>query len=194
MAGVINRKDYTFEEFLKRYEENSLPEIHKLQIGWTSKSYTHTIASVWALERLAIETSCLLDVISLLDPDGIKESILTEGALLTNLESYPKAAVSYQEARADLTKRSLVTRNKNEQELRIHRLTQDARRAKMSPGYLNVVFNATVLLLSAAWPDVTLTQRHNNARWPVCEALIPSILRLQELYLSFVLPGDICKA
>ena len=194
MAGVINRQDYTFEEFLRRYEEKSLPELHKLQIGRQTKGYAHTIASVWALERLSRETSSLLDVISLLDPDGIPEQILTQGAGDISLEAYPKIDKDYEEARADLTKRSLVTRNKKEHELRIHRLTQDAARAKMDPKYLEMVFNATIMLVSAAWPWAKLNQRHSTVRWSTCEALIPSVLRLHELYSSFVLPNNLFKA
>ncbi|KAI9780645.1 MAG: hypothetical protein M1839_006586 [Geoglossum umbratile] len=118
---------------------------------WEPKNYIYTIATVWDLESLAKEP-LLLDVISLLDPNGIREDILTEGAKKIIPEFYPKPGDSYQEARVELTKRSLVTRNKKEHELRVHRLTQDAARAKESAGHLRNVFNATVVLLPAAWP------------------------------------------
>ena len=64
----------------------------------------------------------------------------------------------------------------------------------MSPEYLDAVFNTTVRLVSAAWPYAILAQRHSIGRRPICEALVPSILRLQELYNSFVLPDKLCSA
>lgn len=145
------------------------------------------IASVWALKSLNRESALLLDVISLLDPDCIKESILTIGAASVQLKYYPKTSQAYKYAWADLTSRFLITRNRREYDLCIHRLTQDATRAKMSTSHLHEVFNTAVGLLSAAWPFVSLSQLHHIGRWQICEGLMPSIIRMYNLYLSHIL-------
>ncbi|KAL9607393.1 MAG: hypothetical protein Q9167_007695, partial [Letrouitia subvulpina] len=136
MAGIINRQDYTFEEFLRKYQERSLPGLLKSNAIWRPDGYAHTISSVWALEQLKEGSASLLNILAFLDPDAIPEDILRRGASMLHLPSYPADDDSYEDARFDLTKRSLVTRNKISQELRLHRLTQDATRAKMAPNLL----------------------------------------------------------
>lgn len=188
MAGLINRYDYTLDEFLGKYDEKRLAKLHSFKGQWQSNSYEHTIASVCALDRVGGSSLRVLEIMSLLDPDGIKESILTTAAGGVDLSEYPKTEEQYEDARLDLVKRSLVTRNKQSLELRIHRLTQDSVRTQMAVQRLGETFSATVLLLSAVWPFATIVQRHQTSRWNECESLLPSVVRLQDFYSSFVLP------
>lgn len=192
MAGIINRRDYTFEEFLKKYDEK-LIEMLSSNVGRRPEGYPHTIASVWALERLNKTSASLLDVLALLDPDCIQEDMLRKGDYGPNLPSYSISDDSYQDARADLTKRSLITRNKKTQELRLHRLTQDAARAKMSSEYFLSIFVSVIHMLSSIWPYAPLGQRHDISRWPLCESLIPHVIRLYEYYTSFRLPDNVIE-
>jgi len=194
MAGLINRKDYTLGEFLRKYDEKSLAKLHSFKGSWQSNSYEHTIASVWALDRLEEKSRRILEMMSLLDPDGVKETVLTTAADLIPLQNYPTTEEQYEDARLDLVKRSLVTRNKQSLELRVHRLTQDTVRTQMPIQRLQDTFLAAITLVSAVWPFATMSQRHQTSRWADCENLLPSIIRLQDFYETFVLRQGLFKA
>ncbi|KAI9775352.1 MAG: hypothetical protein M1839_001268 [Geoglossum umbratile] len=195
MAGVINRRYLSYQEFLSLCdEEQSLKELHSLNLGVQDTGYKHTLASVWALDQLGKGASLLLDVMSLIDPDRIQEDILTCGASEVSVDGYPAESSDYLQARAELTKSSLITRNKNQCVIRLHRLTQDGVRAKMGQEHLHQIFDAAVTLISAVWPFVTIDWRHSTSRWEKCEALVPHVLRLKNFYSSFILPKEIFKA
>lgn len=189
MAGVINRRDYTFEEFLRHYNEKSFADLHALNPGWRDQVYTHNLASVFALEQLSrdsVSAATLLDVLSVLHADAIPETLFTSGTEQVMLTNFPTNEEEYQQARLDLTRRSLVTRNKQQLELRIHRVTQDVARAKLSNERLRNVFNAAVHLVSAVWPFPTMAERHNISRWQACEDLLPHVVRMHELHGFFL--------
>ncbi|KAL8899113.1 MAG: hypothetical protein Q9207_006364 [Kuettlingeria erythrocarpa] len=186
MAGIMNSRDYTFDEFLKKFQEKHLGSLFETNVGRRPEGYAHTLSSVWALEELKESAASLLNVLSMLDPDAITEEIVTINTSLSQLPSYPANDDSYLDARADLTKQSLVSRNKASRQLRLHRLTQDAARAKMASSVLRQAFSAATFLVSAAWPYATLGQRHDVKRWPRCEALMPHIVQLDDLYSSYV--------
>ncbi|KAK4456215.1 hypothetical protein QBC34DRAFT_389279 [Podospora aff. communis PSN243] len=52
--------------------------------------YRHTLASVWALEKLE-HSAGLLDVMAFLDPAGIPEEFLREAVKTAQLVDYPKS-------------------------------------------------------------------------------------------------------
>ncbi|KAF2007619.1 hypothetical protein P154DRAFT_569485 [Amniculicola lignicola CBS 123094] len=188
MADLINRHDYTFREFLQRYDEKSIGRFHKFKENWQPNSYEHNIASVWALDRVRKGSLRLLEVISLLDPGGIKESMLTVAATEVDLDEFSKTKNQYEEARLELVRRSLVTRKKEALESSIHPLTQDAVRTQMNASRCRTTFTAAVVLLRSVWPFATMAQRHQISRWAQCESLLRNVIRLQDLYSSFILP------
>ncbi|PVH80610.1 hypothetical protein DL98DRAFT_654560 [Cadophora sp. DSE1049] len=112
--------------------------------------YDHTVASVWALETLK-KGAPLLEVLSLLDADGTPEYVLEEAKSSHELPGYPRHSSDYHEARAELLQSSLIARERNTKKIIIHRLIQDAARAKMSDGRFNQVFSFTMHLVSSAW-------------------------------------------
>ncbi|KAI4126160.1 MAG: hypothetical protein LQ341_006906, partial [Variospora aurantia] len=67
-------------------------------------------------------------------------------------DAYPQDIMGYQEARTELLKSSLITRDRAAKKLFIHRLIQDAARASMSDERFNDAFGFTLYLLSSAWP------------------------------------------
>lgn len=76
----------------------------------------------------------LLQAMSFLNPDSIGESIFLKYAPeVTEVPTeFPMTQPSYIQARTELTKVSLVRRNKMERELSLHRLVQDVVRVQMS--------------------------------------------------------------
>ncbi len=156
MAGVISRRDLSFSEFLRDYDEESChKDLFNLNFSYASdrSAYQHTLASVWALETLN-ESTTLLDILSMLDSDGIQERIL-EGHRVDkslSISWYSRTNAAYQIARTELQTQSLITRDRGTQRITIHRMIQDAAKAKMSAERFDTVFGMTVTLLSSVWP------------------------------------------
>ena len=184
IAGTILRRDLSFSEFLEFYEQESLHlEIHKMSI----KAQEKTIYTVWALENLSPAASCLLEVISFLDPDSILETLFTEKIKAVKSEplkvdNFPQSQMAYVDARTELSRSSLLKRNIELRALSIHRLIQDAIRARMDNGRLHTVFASAAQLVYAAWPFSIFD--HGTGRWATCERLFPHVCFLKNMYES----------
>lgn len=73
-------------------------------------SYSENLSSVLRVELLRKESLMLLDLISLLDPDAIKESVLQQFGQISSLD-YPQTRIAYIEARTELLRSSLIRRD-----------------------------------------------------------------------------------
>lgn len=181
MAGIIRNRDLSLKDFLEYYREDA-QRLQKLRAPGRKTNYDHTLSSVWAIEALSPESLVLLRVLSFLDPDNIPEIILTDGAKDVQLEHYPKRKSAYFEARLELVRTSVITRDTEHNSIRIHRLVQDVVRQKMTIEELSGVFEAVVVLISKLWPFVTWDQRNVITRWNQCEMLFPHVARLRSLF------------
>ncbi|XXG97829.1 hypothetical protein Hte_004143 [Hypoxylon texense] len=182
MAGVMTRQSLTFADFLKKYEEEEARStLFGLSLEPSHKrvNYGYTLASVWALEGLK-HSSGLLDVMALLDPDGIPEEYLEDASGKVQLDDYPHTITAYQDARSELFKSSLIYRSNSR--LTIHRLIQDCAKTKMQPERFVKVFSTAVEILLSKWPTAEIGVRHHVARWKRCEMVSPHILHLKEHY------------
>lgn len=153
MAGVITRKNITFAEFLQEYKEgHSHATLFDTMLSpHYAHGYERTIASAYGLDNLEYGRD-LLDVLSFFDPDGISEDIILDNDAHTVMDMTSLSRSSYQEARTELLQSSLITRNRNDKSLTVHRLTQDNARAKMRPDRYEQVFTTTLQLLAEVWP------------------------------------------
>jgi hypothetical protein len=195
MAGVIARRDLSFSEFLRQYQEESARyDLFRLQIkDLNDTGYSHTIASVWALDGLK-KGSVLLEVLALLDADGIPEYILDESKTRHNLVDYPQSSLDYQEARAELLQSSLITRERKTKRIVVHRLIQDAARSKMSDERFHKIFVFALCLVSAAWPYEEFGFGNELYRFERCSELYPHVLWLQKLSTRFRPPTELVAA
>ena len=193
MGHVMVHKNLSFAEFLKLYEErenqHGLLQLHTSAAGTFASRYEHSIASVWAFDDLA-HGGALLNVLSMLDPDGIPEAIPSNLKRELDLPNFPKTLGEYEIAKKELLSCSLVTINNREQRLFIHRLVQEVTRARMTLTELRRTFMACVKLISSIWPFEDFGWRHGIARWAACEELFPHVLRLKDLFSSISLPAD----
>lgn len=196
MAGVISRQDLTFSEFLLRYQKESAhADLFNLKVG-PSKAragYEHTIASVWALEHLEEGSQALLQAMSLLDPDSIPEYILEGNPAASTWSGYPLTNAEYQNARTELIQRSLIIRQKDSKTLSIHRLIQDAVRARMTDDEFSNAFSSMLSFVSAVWPYEEFSFGNEIYRWARCQELFPHVLKLQSLFSRFKLPTNLTQ-
>ncbi len=176
----IRTRHLSLRNFLEYYEEES-QKLEKLQPS-KRQNYRETLSSVWAIEALSDEALVLLRVISFLDPDHIPESILTKGANDVQIPNYPKKKSLYFEARLELLRSSIITRDIENDVVRIHRLVQDVVRQKMTTEETTNVVEGTVVLLSALWPFILFSKRNAVDRWQKCDVLFPHVARLRSLF------------
>lgn len=199
MASVIRREQLDLTEFLEAYQDcTKHPHFHGKRFDSGIRTYPHSISTVWAFESLNSEARTLLGLTSFLDPDCIKEDILAEAPTELSVKHFPHDKELYGEARTELLQSSLVKKNAQSKELSMHRLVQDAVRAKLDPGRVQAYFAFAVHLLWTAWPSAmpkpsrqlfSMQQKASDKRllistWPLCAALYPHVLKLKQLWAS----------
>ena len=199
MASVIRRQQLDLTEFLELYQDcTEHPEFHGKRFDSGVRIYPHSISTVWAFERLNSEARVFLELMSFLDPDCIQEDIFAEASTKMSVEYFPSNKKPYREARTELLQSSLIKRNTQNRELSMHRLVQDAVRAKLDGENVKAYFRFAVHLLWTKWPSAmpkpslqmfSMQQKASNkrlvvSRWPLCAALYPHVLRLKQLWES----------
>lgn len=112
MAGIIRRDDLSLSGFLSLYQEQEeRSALYATKFDTHPNVYQHSVATVWAFEKLSVEAKALLRVASFLGPDMIQESILFD-AVTTLLidDSFSKSQLN--NARTELLQTSLFKRDK----------------------------------------------------------------------------------
>lgn len=180
ISGTISRRDLSLEEFSELYDKESLrADFHQSSLEPTSK----TLWTILSFEDLTPYATVLLQVIAFLDPDSISEDLLFKMKEVENnpaSASFPNSLGNFMEARTELSKSSLVKRNRDRRELIVHRIIQDVARARMDEPTLRSIFGAAVDLLYHAWPFSEF--EHSTERWLRCEPMIGHIANLHRLY------------
>src|SRR6187402_2256760 len=169
ISAMIGRRDMTFKEFLDIYEEDASNRAVLLD----QDQYQHTLSTYWGLEDLSSSARCLLDLLSLLDPDSILEDLLVDHFPLNPTNDFPSSKLLYIEARKHLIRSSLVRRNKDRGQLLVHRVIQDVTRARMSRGGLKAAFELAVSILSQNWPQASYSFSHETSLWAASDKVVP---------------------
>ncbi|KAK3718564.1 hypothetical protein LTR37_005068 [Vermiconidia calcicola] len=189
MGDLIHRRQTTFRRFLEVYQneadQGKAEKLHKTSVKQSS-DYNFTLSTVWAIEGLHEKILSLLNVLALLDSDGINEEILMCGDWTSNDPLYPASIAEYEDAKAELSVRSLIE-NRNDDDtagdqITLHRTVQDAVRAKMSPEQFHLAFETAVELLLRAWPVKGRIWHYPVDKWPYCEALALHLIKLHSRY------------
>jgi hypothetical protein len=193
MGSIVASKDISFADFLYSFEER---EGSQAFFDWQTpdksrspSNYQSNVASVWAFDRLG-KGATLINIISMLDPDLIPESIFTSPVEEDDSELVRFVKSNYIAARTELLARSLITGNKGKRTLSVHRLVQDVARARLRQSEMRSHFLACVELINDKWTFQELTWRHGTARWESCEELFPHIQRLKTMYPSITPSPD----
>ncbi|TVY47452.1 hypothetical protein LOCC1_G002772 [Lachnellula occidentalis] len=205
MAGIIRRQDLTLSEFFELYTDHEEhASLYETKFDTNLVTYRHSLSTVWAFEKLKPQARQLLELISFLDPDAIGEDLLMEASADLFSEGAPFKKSNYIEARADLLQSSLVQRDKQKQQISVHRIVQDAILATMDVTKKCFMFDQVVRILWADWPSAMpkpskepeLPQpkstggRLHVGRWPVCAAIYPHVLRAHQLWSTISDPSE----
>jgi hypothetical protein len=196
IAAFIARWEMTLAEFLRFFDrQTSIENVAKGRPPElpSRDQYKHSLFTVWTLERLSPQGLTVLELLSFLNPDSIQESLinphppsLPPGAgAAPKPEGLPATDDEYLAARLDLTRVSLVRRNKAEARLTLHRLVQDVVRSQMPSARAVQVLEWTTLLVLQAWPTGFLRFDHDTATWNASEELLPHILKLKGFFQAY---------
>lgn len=160
------------------------------------QDYEHNLGSVWALEASSsgsgspMQPSALLCVISLLDPEGIKEELLKPDPEGNEVAGYPSNEPELIQHYRTLISASLVEK-KTEPKITVHRLVQKVTRAKIATNSVlaGQVFRQVLKGLTSHWPYISriyqVGTQGNVDRWKTCKKLVPHVSTLSQGYLEF---------
>ncbi|KAH7323575.1 tetratricopeptide repeat domain-containing protein [Rhexocercosporidium sp. MPI-PUGE-AT-0058] len=200
MAGYIGRQELSLWEFMDLYnDEAEHADLYDKRDDSMMRAYPHRISTVWAFDKLRPEARRLLEILAFLDPDVVQEDLVVEASTAVFPKDVAFKNSHYRDLRTELLQSSLIRRNKQKNELSVHRLVQDVIKAQLSEDMIQPTVDLVVHLLWANWPSAMpkpsqvpeLPQpKANNkrlevGRWPVCAALYPHVLRLHQLWGSF---------
>lgn len=205
MAGIIRRQDLTLSEFYELYtnhEEHA--SLYGTRFDTNLIPYRHTLSTVWAIDKLKPHAKQLLELVAFLDPDIIGEDLLMELSIKLLSEGSTFRKSGYLDARADLLQSSLVQRNKQKQQVFVHRIVQDVVLATMNDVKKAYMFDHVVKIVWASWPSAmpkpskepvlpkpkSSGGRLHVGRWPVCAAIYPHVLRMHQLWGTISAPSD----
>lgn len=178
VAAVIKRKDLKFSEFLEILNEEASQKELLLDEG----GYSHTLSTIWRIDKLPPGAKSLLDVLSLLDRSNIVDALFEAHLPADTLYAFPTTKLQYYNARDSLVQSSLVGRNKSKEQILIHQLLQTITRARMSPQELQNAFSAAVNILVGNWPQASYAFSHEKLLWERAQQLVPHVIRIAGEY------------
>ncbi|RMJ18034.1 hypothetical protein CDV36_002340 [Fusarium kuroshium] len=155
-AGLFVQHGLSVDEFTRLYKQNSVSQ------NSTFVSHDGTSMTLENLvERVSPSSLAVLQAISFLDPDSIRDSILIPSRPLP-LPGYPKGVSDLIWCRAELYKYAVITRNANANGLQVHWLLQNVVRRKMDPNERQQALSTAVALLSSFWAKVCPEEMGNG--------------------------------
>ena len=188
ISAFIRKHRLRLPQFVDAYEDDK--DFEALQDDFIAprRGYEHSIAGVWALQRLSIGSLALLNIMSFLDPDCMHQKLFRRTLSSVHIGPYPGSRTEYIKALTGLLERSLVSQSPDGDELRVHRLVQSVARAQMRQAEtLDTHFDAVVDMIWNDFPRITrggVGRAHKVDRWERCAELFPHIQRLREMFLS----------
>lgn len=205
MAGIIRRQDLTLSEFFELYKDHEEhASLYETKFDTNLVTYRHSLSTVWAIGKLKPQARQLLELISFFDPDVIGEDLLMGASMELLSEGVNFKKSNYIEARTDLLQSSLVQRDKQKQQISVHRIVQGVILATMDAGKKRFMFDQVVRILWADWPSAmpkpskepelpgpkSTGGRLYVGRWPVCAAIYPHVLRIHQLWSAISNPSE----
>lgn len=169
VSSYVRRSDLNFAEALNLLDDETTARgIHAL-----AERSGHTLATVWASQAMDKPSNDLLQVLAFLDPDAIPEFIFKPSRPVwrEHDNSFHSKGSLYIHARTTLHRYSLVKRNRELDQLSIHRLVQDASRLEMNEDTSQLMFELTVRLVRQAWPTQEEDYMHDPTLWPQQEQM-----------------------
>ncbi|CAL8577786.1 hypothetical protein XPA_003602 [Xanthoria parietina] len=184
VAGFIEATSCTFEELLDMYSYRADPEMVDYDSSEITFDYEGSYATLWkvSFESLGKEAKELLEMVALLDPDSIPESLLRDESKAIDEE--PRLSIeaaNYRKAVSQLQRQALVAKDVRLRTLSIHRLVQEAITRDWETSKLQSVFNAVSQRVSQYFPR-QIGGASMSKDWKECAKYAPHLLSLARHY------------
>ncbi|KAI0182112.1 hypothetical protein GGR52DRAFT_67803 [Hypoxylon sp. FL1284] len=172
--------EYTNSDLIRKSKPLSGPEAHylfSLATAWQSQ-FTH-------LDQDSPGSRSFLNILALLDPDGIREEFLLEGVQKTKHPKLP-SLLNVRKFRGSLTVMDLIYRNADMKKIWMHRLMQGICQVTMvDTNTYQEAFDCAFDLINTIWPVPDRHNRQNGSFWPRQQELVPHVESLAEHYREF---------
>ncbi|KPI37323.1 uncharacterized protein AB675_1583 [Cyphellophora attinorum] len=180
VAGLLRKSRMRYSEFIRLYRREGATKLIGASKTLAGPTQARGLITVWALDRLSESTRAMLQIMALLDPDGIPEDLVCQERPNVELSSYPRFE-DYYDARAELLQSSLIRQADEEGgSLSLHRLVQDSIRASMQPEEMLLAYRTAFRLTSNVWPYINHRDGKLVAQMAACARFLPSALRLRD--------------
>lgn len=166
-------------EFVKAYKDPvNHRSLFRSKLKHHKMYHATNVADAWGLEHLDLGVE-LLNVIALLNPASIRESILKQAQDWDYAEidnGYPARMLDYTLARDELKRLSLVSHDKEKETIAVARVIQATVKSNMTRPILVEAFNFACTLLLESWPRTGAAKGKvwkNNPRhtWDECDSV-----------------------
>ncbi|RFU25604.1 hypothetical protein B7463_g10737, partial [Scytalidium lignicola] len=177
IGGFISQRKLPLHEFLPLYERNAAEiDVRKT----TLTDYEHTLSTVWAMSigKLSGDSLKLINLLALLEPDSLHESVLVEGSKLLSDEDFQflNDEMDLGDAEEILLKTALIEKSIDNAILSIHRLVQAAVVRGLTEDVRSKYFDIAVRILSWGFPDTWSEDvGHQFQAWTKCEKCLPHV-------------------
>ncbi|OQD75303.1 hypothetical protein PENDEC_c007G00972 [Penicillium decumbens] len=110
MAGIIRRQDLTLSEFFELYmDHEEHASLYETKFDTNLVTYNYSLSTVWALEKLKLQSRQLLELMSFVDPDVIGEELYQkERGRTKNFDGFFETARSICESTTHADRDSLL--------------------------------------------------------------------------------------
>ncbi len=184
VAGFIEATSCTFEEVLDMYSYRADAELVDYDSSEITFDYEQSYDTMWkvSLESLGEEATQLLEMLALLDPDGIPEGLLRDqGRAINEKPRILSEPAKYRKGVSQLRRHSLIEKDVRLHTLSIHRLVQEATIRDWEISKLQYVFNAASECVSQCFPR-QIGGASMSKDWEKCAKYTPHLLSLARHY------------
>ena len=187
VAWIVRTKFLTFEQFLVMYEDNQRIFVDSEVVRGPGVRYVHRLSTVWDMQFRDLDsgTTDLMNIVSFLDPDKVEAAHLSKGLSKSSDESLTlRQNAKFPDYLGKLAGSPLVTWNKKERSIRMHRLVQETCRLRMGDERQKA-FDRAYHMIFALWRQAPWHNRRQNELWTDQEAQIQHIDHLANIYLGY---------
>lgn len=186
VAGKIDNDGLSLSEcfaYGSRQRENLLNST------WYYATEEYDLASLWALSDLSLSALTVLQIVALLDIEGIPDRLFQQSIRLSSGQEFSLEAVN--ESKTSLWKLALIRRDTATSRLSMHHIIQQTvlGGVRTSKEHLGDIYHTTASLVSSDLPNV-LTEEVNFSTMDTvtqqirCDELVSHVERLMDTYLE----------
>lgn len=181
-AGYVEDMACSLTEFISDFETSQA--VYTYEPTAALVGYDKALATLFdvSLRDLSEDAQLILDILSLMDPDDVAESVIFRGR--GDLVHFPDVLLvrsKYNQAIGALQKTSLLIKDRTRSKISIHRLVQDTVRRRWDSSRSQTVFEIASCCLVSIFPTQDKGQSM-IADYGRCKVYAPHVLSIEERF------------